>query len=292
MALSSRLRQQQPELSTCSAPGQLDFEPQSSSPALPTSGQVLILFRGQAFHTPKEGQEGLPTEGCQDDQEGSQLKATKAFIEMVVRPLEKLDNNVSIVETHGPCTMISSILKLYAPWLISSHEIAAKDQSGNFRQALDYLTHTIGSAKLVAKTYDLVLVTRHDVMFPQAISTWSTDFSRFNLPFPCDVREWTTAGWAFEEIIERNCTHDIFYVMPGRLFPALDNSVMQASCSSALCHSCFPDVPNGHGHGHLCCEEIGSNVAAFDGKVGFAFGEEGRGLNVRIPGSLPYLISK
>lgn len=208
---------------------------------LPTEGRVAVLLRGQPF---RDGRRGGNT--CVRSSTKAQRGATRSLMSKVVHPLLRRQNKVDLFSTSQQCSLMQEVEKiLTVPGTTLKETTLAhlRNQGDNMKAAVDFLVHSVGSMEQVMTTYDLVIITRHDIEWYQRISRWPVaDFCRFNFGSLCEPGA----------NLRPSCVNDIIHTVPGHLF----------NVTSALVN-CFVDTK----WGHTCRERM--EDAAGKEHVGF-----------------------
>ena len=219
----------------------------------PSWRRAAVLIRGQAFRVHGGG---TLTRGCMSEREEhsrSQRAAWRALLEQVVRPLEACGTLVEVMVTECssvrgcPAVMdpIHGLPSLFGSRLVANQtsECESRDQGSNMRTALN----TALAAACCVGDGDLLLITRHDIVFTRPITAWSrvggANFSKFNFLSVCD-----------QDRGPESCVADAVLSMPAAMVSKFERLVLANHYLGGL--GCFSNTssPNGiaFGNGHGC----------------------------------------
>lgn len=247
---------------------------------LPRNGRCAVVLRGHSFREPQNhakrwGISGVA--GCELRAKEPQLQAIQSVLNNIVLPLEWGNNIVHVYwqESSGKCTAIADAVHKYGRRIkaVDSTTISTS-QSSSMRIALDLLRRA--SPHSVAR-YDLILLTRHDLVWRTPIFRWNADFRHMTLLTQMD-------GWAAGEVAALGragpAVSDVLYSLPGKLFDAFDREVGRDMCFVLPEHA-GPSRPGrwwnlAVGSGHGCFDQL----ARIDRNISFACFEPGE---VRCP---------
>lgn len=207
---------------------------------LPKDGRVAILFRGEGF---RDIEHAKPKPFCVQEAEQSQLDWTQTFMEKVVEPLEDRGNELDIVFTDVPCDMNKELVKfLGTNRVVKVAEFDSETQGDNMRQAMDVFSSTLD-----VKSYDLVIIVRHDLVWRKPITDWNVNFQHFLFMAHCELG-------AGKNVDGDYCVFDHFQFMPGELFETFHEVVSEQQCFIGL-------------HGHDCYRPTKAAVQKANGTV-------------------------
>mmetsp|Transcript_48478 Transcript_48478/g.109124 ORF Transcript_48478/g.109124 Transcript_48478/m.109124 type:complete len:288 (-) Transcript_48478:53-916(-) len=201
---------------------------------LPTNGRVAVLLRGQVFR------EGLRYgESCKDEALENQQLATQSLVDKIVEPLEQRKNIVDIVFTYSSCHLWKTIKeKLGERRVLGAYSLDSDGQKANLAESLLFYHEVLGNETAVAAKYDLILITRHDMVWESPISEWSADFCRFNFASRCEASSPHGA----------DCVSDVLHTMPGRLAGSWESLL---GCFTADGHDCLGPMVKALGRRHV-----------------------------------------
>ena len=128
------------------------------------------------------------------------------------------------------------------------------------------------AATAAASSYDLILLTRHDVVWTTSITRWrSANFTRLNFLGACEPRcagcesrscahcpDPNAPGSRFGGPLSR-CVQDLLHLVPGPAFPAFDAAVGRKGSR------CFDG--SSRGSGHKCLSAVESSLGSTTGLV-------------------------
>merc|ERR1712093_305830 len=124
---------------------------------------------------------------CRSSAVANQVRATRSLISMIAMPLESLGNTIDVVLTDRRCKLQPLYLTLIGERRLRANQsIPSFGQRDNIRMTLNFFNQVSGGPSTVASTYDLVLATRHDVIWEQPITTWTANWSSIAFAFPCE----------------------------------------------------------------------------------------------------------
>jgi hypothetical protein len=232
--------------------------------------RVAILLRGQTFRGGKD-EEGHNMQSCQQSAYEGQMKATKSLSQMIVTPLESQGHEVNIFFTDARCNLTE---QLHPLWASSQRSVAggtvnSTSQSHNVRLTLEMFKKSV-DADAIAATYDLILMTRHDVVWMFPFNRWPvTDHSKFYFTAWC--------GPKVRQAFGSNCTHDIMHMMPGSLFSSFDQEVGRTSCFPKDAHNAKIQIQKPRAsdkfvdNGHRCYDQVDYAMKRKDSGTRVAF---------------------
>lgn len=194
------------------------------------SGRVAVIVRGQSFRAHMRGHNGP---ACDPASIGDQDLATKSLFKYVVNPF--LGNNVALdmIVTDAPCNLSTSYASMFPHddmHFLAQGMVVGMDQADSFRRTLAYFMRYMGVNYINVRSYDLVVITRHDIVWKKPIfDSPGVNISKMNFAAPCEKGQ------------SPDCVIDILHMMPGRLFPTF----VKANC---LMHQCFGTVQKAMAH--------------------------------------------
>jgi len=204
---------------TLSASGPSSTHPAArTNSTLPVGGRILVVLRGEAMRTPhtKSWREVSGQLGCDKAGYDRQVAASKSLMANIVKPLESIRNRVDLLVTNYPCKegqLIESIYSIYAAHRQTSIEPfqkRARNQAENMKWVLQ---RAVRRASLQGP-YDLIIITRHDVIWRRRIDEWpALDVRKFNYASPCEAR---TCHAPFPDGM-CECGNDLIHTMPGHM---------------------------------------------------------------------------
>jgi len=241
------------------------------SPHCPVSSgaRIALLLRGQAFRGPGAdldpskmglgGPAGLVAHvvGCSPYADGDeQHEATQSLLDHIIKPLEQeCHNTVDVVLTecsapHG-CPRLQQVFQQLGGRVVANRTACTiRDQGEGYRAAL-----SLFKSRMRFASYEIVLVTRHDVVWSRPITQWrSTNFSRVNFLGGCEPsckdlnlgrprcdekHEGTPSGGP-----PSKCVQDVLHTVPRRSFRGFDMAIGRRGCfqgegSKVSGHACF-----------------------------------------------------
>merc|ERR1719210_180470 len=99
--------------------------------------------------------------------------------------------------------------------------VIGANQTDSFHKTLDFFQNYMDFNHISAKSYDLIIITRHDIVWKKPLfESTIVNISRMNFAAPCEKGQ------------SENCIIDILHMMPGYLYPTF----IQASCFLHMCH--------------------------------------------------------
>jgi len=213
--------------------------------ALQPQSRIAILLRGAAFR-PGGGRGGVSGAGsCNESHISDQLQVTQSLMDMVVLPLERASHTVDMYLVES--TNCSSLLGLIAGVLGEARvrfqgSFRSSSQRDGVRGALEsFYRHTPQSYAAEPGQYDVVIVSRFDLVFKTYINEWpNVNFRAFNFFSRCAL-----GGWK-----HRHCVNDILWVMPGTYVPKFKSLIGHDGCyrrDSDAGHWCYNKVAKSFG---------------------------------------------
>ena len=220
---------------------------------------VAVVLRGAAFRGANSFSSIGPSrlESCSPYADSSeQLNATSSLIDNVVLPLERppCRNKVHVIVSECShregCPLMKRVLDLLGRRVVGSRtRCSVANQPQSVRSALELLKTTAAArgGLRVTASYDLVILTRHDVVWTKPIIAWHANFSQLLFlggcePLCTDACTDSSVGSHYGGPPSR-CVQDVLHVLPGRLFDAFDRVVGTAGTR------CFDGANKGSGHG-------------------------------------------
>jgi len=199
--------------------------------------RMAILLRGEAFH-----QSFTKQSGCVQAMYATQMRAAHSLMHFIVFPAERQNILVDIFVTdRKDCDMFADEVAVYrqgAERSVTTKILKTSSQATNIRGALDWFKQEAGGIDAIRDNYNLVIVTRHDLIWRSSFGSWPTaNFSNFNFLSKGVVKEKEHINGDFQ-------VNDVFHMMPGRVFPAFDATVGTRHC--------FNPDDEGSGHGCMC----------------------------------------
>ena len=195
----------------------------------PPGRRAAVLLRGEAFRA------GHGTTPCRSEHVPLQRQAWHSLLKHVVEPLEDCGAAVDVAVTEcsaaDGCKLVEGELeRVFSGRLIAKRtRCRTRDQAASMRATLNLFK---GVAK--PSSYDLILVTRHDLVWTVPLTAWHSDWRLFNFFSWCERRCTSPA-----EMFQSNrscgfpsmggtpvqCVNDIAHAMPGALFASFDEVV-------------------------------------------------------------------
>jgi len=198
---------------------------------LPRSGNVAVLLRGQTFRY------GRFTDSCNPEGRLCQYEATRSLMTNIVQPLQELGNAVDLFVTDQPCDMAHALHKVYRAGrllrTLRTKEFCSTGQLFDLRETLSFFEQQ-AHRTLLAERYELIIVTRHDIVWKQPFLRYSPilNVSNFNFASPCEKSATITRG--------EPCVSDILHMMPGHLYAGFSQLIRHnTSCMATLGHGCL-----------------------------------------------------
>lgn len=247
-------------------------------------GLVALILRGQAFRGAasfaSSGPSGL--RGCSPyaDLE-EQIEATQSLISNLIRPLESspCGNSVKVFlsecSLRSGCPLVKRLHDLLGKKVVASQtQCESANQPRNMRIALElfkmhaedgvsrrFRASLPSTSASVITAYDLIIITRHDVLWRSPITLWShANFSTMSFLGGCEPRcagceriscshcpDSTSPGSRFGGPPSR-CVQDMLHMMPGRSFATFDTAVGSKGCFDG----------SNKGSGHKCLRAVES----------------------------------
>lgn len=234
-----------------------------SGDGLPSGGRVAVVIRGEVFR----GEQGP----CDDSEfvRQNQEKATNSLISEILDPLQNdLKNEVHVVITDSSNCSFSNELQqtIGVNRVLGMHTFAGITQGQSVQNALSLFEESVASRQLAVEDYDWILMVRHDTVFDQHVSWWSTsNISKLSVAHKCpfDTMQDPFFGW--------QCVDDQLFAMPGFLWKTF-RDVVKSESPNGCFDECGPGVPSTqslscHTEGHWCLpplqkalEPLGSDV--------------------------------
>ena len=204
--------------------------------------RVALLLRGQAFR-------GSPLDkrhyshdfvtSCNASYSRIQEHAWSTLLEHVVLPLEEDGGTVDIVATE--CTNAEgceiaeeSLGRIFGSRMLGVKTNCTAANQGESMRAT--LTEFRSRALVPILEYDLVLVTRHDLIWSRNITLWGADFSRLNFLARCMMRcgeessaDVTPDRGACHPILggsSEECVLDALHTLPGHTFSTFEKRII------------------------------------------------------------------
>lgn len=224
---------------------------------VPQNGRVVVLFRGQAFRVPW-GEKPHPF--CVNEAMDSQMNWTRSFLSNVAEPLEANGNKVDIVFTSPPCEMNKALADLLG-WnrIRRTSYFSEENQGDSMRKAMGELKYNLD-----VQNYDLVIITRHDLIWKVPITSWAVSFNDFLFVAHCEIGAQPDKGGM-------DCVFDHVQVMPGKYFNMFYDVVVSPG-------PCFRTID-----GHQCSLPMKEQLAKVGGKVSLIKGNWRPEHNVKDP---------
>merc|ERR1719356_1687626 len=239
------------------------------SRVVPQRQAIALVLRGGAFRPEFYGI-GAPS--CKVEAKHRQLHGVTSLMEHIIKPLENRDNVVDIFvgDSEPDCPLMADLIgalkgnltdgRWRAVFRDSASSISpsrANPQALNVRHSLEFFKKQAGGIVSAHEKYQLVIVTRLDLIWKSSIFDWPTlDFHGLNFFSRCEAGAIMGEGFS-ETGIEFSdnmpCVNDIIHVIPGSMFAAFDAEVSTKYCFAFGCNpedpmTCAPVCMAGH-----CC---------------------------------------
>lgn len=255
-----------------------------STGTLPVRGRVAVMIRGQTFRAKPN------LASCNEDVHGKQFNATRSMLKHIIQPLELHGNRVDIfVQESPPVTKLPAecskpppfwenlfrqtpkppdpacvdrdstcrdqsnkeLFELFLPRNVTMKRFLAGAQGDGMRKFMNFVIEAGGGVDRIG-SYDLVIVTRHDIIWEQPIEAWSANFSKLNFASPCEREGPCRCAHS-----PRTCVHDMLHTMPGKSFAKFDREVGRDMCFCFKdCKQTAPGILFVPQSGHGCWDQM------------------------------------